>query len=481
MQVQTTGASVWAAAAAVQAMGKTVDAHSVRLMRLEGRMGAAEKKLVGCQKTTAEVESQLESRWAALGTLIEEYGQLQRRLENVENLLKNRNFWILRFPPSAKGETPKVPVTFDDLSVHFNEQEWQNLDELQKELYKTVMRSNYELLVSLDYVVAKPEILTRIEQGRELCEKVPGDSERSSVCGPLDAAPPAAPVDVSLWLKQEAGGPPKGDMKPPEEKRGSCHVRSPLGVVGASPWVKEEVEEVRVGPGGSREEETGHEAHLACQSVAVSEGHVLGRQEGPRVQEPGFLGEGPSSGPAPFPSWAAADGDVEHALREQHRGRFYDMMEEILSTKREDNNSYINRQRYRTLIEEVKEAKRLRSKKGKHYRRLRRFNVLTVGAEEKLVAPVSPGHPEVVHFVQYEDLFDILHAAHASIGHGGRTRMLKELSRTYKNVTAEAVMTYLRLCELCQKKQGGPRKGLAARPAWHTDPEPRCPFGMVRM
>ncbi|XP_044275436.1 zinc finger protein 69-like isoform X2 [Varanus komodoensis] len=198
---------------------------------------------------------------------------------------------------SGSGEPAgeQVPVTFDDLSVHFNEQEWQNLDELQKELYKTVMRSNYELLVSLDYVVAKPEILTRIEQGRELCEKVPGDSERSSVCGPLDAAPPAAPVDVSLWLKQEAGGPPKGDMKPPEEKRGSCHVRSPLGVVGASPWVKEEVEEVRVGPGGSREEETGHEAHLACQSVAVSEGHVLGRQEGPRVQEPGFLGEGPSS------------------------------------------------------------------------------------------------------------------------------------------------------------------------------------------
>uniref|UniRef100_A0A670JCI1 C2H2-type domain-containing protein n=1 Tax=Podarcis muralis TaxID=64176 RepID=A0A670JCI1_PODMU len=136
----------------------------------------------------------------------------------------------------------------------------------------------------------------------------------------------------------------------------------------------------------------------------------------------------PACGPAPFLTWVDAAGDMEHVLREQHRGRFYEMMEEILSTKREDNNSYINRERYRTLIEEVKEAKRLRSKKGKHYRRLRRFNVLNIGEEEKLVVPVSPGHTEVVYFVQYEDLFDILHAAHIAIGHGGRTRMLKELS-----------------------------------------------------
>lgn len=157
------------------------------------------------------------------------------------------------------------------------------------------------------------------------------------------------------------------------------------------------------------------------------------------------------------------------------------MMEEILSTKREDNNSYINRERYRTLIEEVKEAKRLRSKKGKHYRRLRRFNVLNIGEEEKLVVPVSPGHTEVVYFVQYEDLFDILHAAHIAIGHGGRTRMLKELSRKYKNVTAEAVMTYLKLCELCQKKQGGPKKGFAARPAFRSESDSHCSFDIIYM
>uniref|UniRef100_A0A670ZPY6 Zinc finger protein 777 n=1 Tax=Pseudonaja textilis TaxID=8673 RepID=A0A670ZPY6_PSETE len=130
--------------AEIQAVESKVDAYAAQLMNLEVRMSMAETKLDGCEKTAVEFGNQLESKWAALGTLIQEYGQLQRRLENMENLLKNRNFWILRFPPGAKGEAPKVRA-----GVGFSEQEWRGLDESQKDLYRHIMMHNYQAVVSV--------------------------------------------------------------------------------------------------------------------------------------------------------------------------------------------------------------------------------------------------------------------------------------------------------------------------------------------
>ncbi|NWY99072.1 ZN783 protein, partial [Loxia curvirostra] len=179
--------SLWTVVAAVQALERSVAAHASRLFSLEHRAGNSEKKHLDCEKMVGEFGNQLESKCAALGTLIQEYGQLQRRLENMENLLKNRNLWILRLPPGVEGpKAPAVPVENDAPS--FSTQEWENLEEWQRELYGKVLTGKREALVLLDDVISEPALLSRLQGGEAPC------SEEEAAPGEI----PAEPADCSI-------------------------------------------------------------------------------------------------------------------------------------------------------------------------------------------------------------------------------------------------------------------------------------------
>jgi hypothetical protein len=109
------------------------------------------------------------------------------------------------------------------------------------------------------------------------------------------------------------------------------------------------------------------------------------------------------------------------------RKRYYDVLSESVNNKK-DNNFYLTSERYNCLLGEVKEAKRAKGEQTVHYRRLKRYDILNIGGEEKLTVPLSAEKTEILYCVIFDELFNAMHESHIAVGNGGRTRMIKELN-----------------------------------------------------
>ncbi|XP_051167059.1 KRAB-A domain-containing protein 2-like [Leptopilina boulardi] len=145
-------------------------------------------------------------------------------------------------------------------------------------------------------------------------------------------------------------------------------------------------------------------------------------------------------------------------------------------------------EKYNSILSEVREAKDLhRNKKPmttKHYRRLKRFDIINIGATEKLIENTKlqeDGNREIRYFCKVEEYFHVLDKAHADTQHK-RTRVMEaELKKKYVNISRHIIDIYLSLCEECQLKKKTKKRGLVVRPILSSQMNSRCQVDLIDM
>ncbi|XP_068226108.1 KRAB-A domain-containing protein 2-like [Palaemon carinicauda] len=156
--------------------------------------------------------------------------------------------------------------------------------------------------------------------------------------------------------------------------------------------------------------------------------------------------------------------------------------EKVMLKKNSDSKSLIlTKIEYYNLIEELRVASSAKSKSNRQYYILGRYEVLQCGGVEKLIKKRKAETQEFVYFVHVEDMFETIKRAHIATGHGGRDKMVKEVSK-YANITRDTSELFKSLCVQCQKK--GKRcatNGVTVKPILSKDYGSRSQVDFVDM
>ena len=99
--------------------------------------------------------------------------------------------------------------------------------------------------------------------------------------------------------------------------------------------------------------------------------------------------------------------------------KFYEQLDAKIENKK--NNSFLNGEKYQSVIQEISQLKRgERKKEPRDYQFLKPYDVVQIGNTVKLIYPAAEGNSSIKYYVRKEDLFGVIHEAHLPIGHGGR-------------------------------------------------------------
>ena len=149
----------------------------------------------------------------------------------------------------------------------------------------------------------------------------------------------------------------------------------------------------------------------------------------------------------------ASECDLESSFREELFKRYAEKKSVLLP-----------KEQYNDIIRELT-AIDMSTKKSPHeYYLLKKYEVLKCGHVLKLIRRRN-ANEDPIYFVTLEETYDIIKHAHIATGHGGRDKMVKELSKKYANITHDAISFYKSMCIECQRKRKRPTtKGTVVRP-----------------
>ena len=103
-----------------------------------------------------------------------------------------------------------------------------------------------------------------------------------------------------------------------------------------------------------------------------------------------------------------------------------------------------------------------------------RYEVFCVNSDSKLRKKGT-----LKRYLANDELFDAIHTAHLSAGHGARDITHNKTNKSFANVTKEIIQLYVNLCESCNMKKSKIRKSLVIKPILSSQMNSRCQVDLI--
>ena len=161
---------------------------------------------------------------------------------------------------------------------------------------------------------------------------------------------------------------------------------------------------------------------------------------------------------------------------QEFRREFDDSVKKLVAEKGKST-LLLTRQQYDAIVNRLLEMRNNDVRKStKDYRMLNKYEVFDVNAEKKLRKVGT-----VKRYLCIEELFDAIHTAHLSTGHGARDITHNKTTQSYANTTKEVIQLYVNLCAPCNLKKSKVRKSLVVKPIISNEMNSRCQVDLIDM